>query len=73
MAKKDKLIKVFTGPEGTVILLKSRLEEAGIYSIIKNDSSEAFLGVATPFTDLYVREPDLDKAKSVISEMKRSV
>lgn len=73
MAKTDELIKVFTGPEGTVILLKSRLEEAGISSIIKNDSSEAFLGVSTPFTDLYIKESDLDKAQSSISEIKNSI
>jgi len=73
MTKTDELIKVFTGPEGTVILLKSRLEEAGISSIIKNDSSEAFLGVTTPFTDLYIKESDLDNAQSFISDIKKSI
>lgn len=73
MAKTDELIKVLTGPEGTVILLKSRLEEAGISSIIKNDSSEAFLGVTTPFTDLYIKKSDLDDAQSFITEIKKSI
>ena len=73
MTKTDELIKVFTGPEGTVILLKSRLEEAGICSIIKNDSSEAFLGVTTPFTDLYIKETDLDNAQPFISEINKSI
>lgn len=50
MTKTDKLVKVFTGSEGSMILLKSRVEEAGIFSIIKNDSSEAFLGVSTTST-----------------------
>jgi hypothetical protein len=73
MAKSNDLIKVFYGPEGTVILLKSRLEEEGITSLIKNDSSEAFLGVSTPFTDLYINESDLDKALPLIAEIKKSI
>lgn len=72
MAKTDELIKVFSGPEGTAILLKSRLEEEGISSIIKNDSSDAFLGVFTQFTDLYIKESDLEKAQSFISEIKNN-
>jgi len=43
MKTSNDLIKVYSGTEATVILIKSRLEETGISSIIKNDSSEAFL------------------------------
>jgi hypothetical protein len=71
MNNKNDLIKVFSGPEATAILLKSRLEESGISSIIKNDSSEAFLGVATPFTNLYINESDLKKAQPLISDIKK--
>lgn len=73
MVKENELVKVFTGPEGAVILLKSRLEQAGISSIIKNDSSELFLGVSTPVTDLYIKESDLDKAQSFIAEIKKNI
>lgn len=73
MTKKNELVKVFTGPEGAVILLKSRLEQAGISSIIKNDSSELFLGVSTPVTDLYIKESDLDNAQPVVAEINKSI
>ena len=71
MKTSNDLIKVYSGPEATNILLKSRLKDSGISSIIKNDSSEAFLGVATPITDLYIKEADLKKAHSIIDEIKK--
>ena len=37
MKKATNLIRVFTGTEVTVILLKGKLEEIGISAIIKND------------------------------------
>lgn len=73
MKKTDNIIKILTCPESKAILLQSMLEEAGIQSFIKNDSSEAFLGVATPFTDLYIMESDLDKVQHLIPEIKRFV
>jgi hypothetical protein len=68
MNKTNNLIKVFSGPEASAILLKSRLEDSGISSIIKNDSSDAFLGTVTPVIDLYIQESDLKKAQLIISE-----
>jgi len=68
MNKTNNLIKVFSGPEASAILLKSRLEDSGISSIIKNDSSDAFLGTVTPAIDLYIQESDLKKAQLIISE-----
>jgi len=68
MNKTNNLIKVFSGPEASAILLKSRLEDSGISSIIKNDSSDAFLGTVTPVIDLYIQELDLKKAQLIISE-----
>jgi len=69
MNKTNNLIKVFSGPEASAILLKSRLEDSGISSIIKNDSSDAFLGTVTPVIDLYIQESDLKKAQLIISEI----
>jgi len=71
MKTSNDLIKVYSGTEATVILIKSRLEETGISSIIKNDSSEAFLGVTTPLTDLYIKESDLKNAQPIIAEIKK--
>lgn len=67
--EKENLIKVFAGAESTVILLKTRLEEIGINCIIKNDSSDAFLGTAPLVIDLYINEEDLKRAKPIIQSI----
>jgi hypothetical protein len=64
------LIKVFSGSEASAILLKSRLENSGISSVIKNDSGDAFLGTVTPFVDLYVKEADFRKARLIVETNK---
>jgi spore coat polysaccharide biosynthesis protein SpsF (cytidylyltransferase family) len=64
--EKEKLIKVFTGTESEVILLKSRLEDKGIECIIKNDSSDAFLGTSPQVVDLYINNENFENAKAVI-------
>jgi hypothetical protein len=70
MKKTENLIKVFTGDEASVILLKSRLEENRISVLTKNDAPSSFLGVV-PSIDLYITEGDLKKAKSLITEFTR--
>jgi hypothetical protein len=67
--EKENLIKVFAGTEATVILLKNRLEEVGINCIIKNDSSDAFLGTAPQVIDLYINEENLKKARPIIQSL----
>jgi hypothetical protein len=64
--EKEELIKVFTGTESEVILLKSRLEDKGIECIIKNDSSDAFLGTSPQVVDLYINNENFENAKAVI-------
>jgi hypothetical protein len=54
MNKTNRLINVFTGPQASAILLKTRLEEAGISSIIKNDSGFAYLGITPVIQRLFV-------------------
>ena len=69
MKKADNLIKVFTGSETLVILLKGRLEEIGITSLIKNDSITAYLESSPPPSiDLFIQEIDLKKANAIITE-----
>ena len=70
MEKEDNLIKVFTGPEPTALLLMQRLEESGIKSLIKNDSNLGYLGAVPAVIDLYIFEKDLDKALPLINGMK---
>jgi len=64
--KKENLIKVFAGSESSAILLKSRLKEIGVESVIKNDSSDAFLGTTPQVVDLYISKNDLKKSNPVI-------
>jgi len=69
MKKADNLIKVFIGSETLVILLKGKLEEIGVSTLIKNDSLTAYLeGTPPPSIDLYIQEIDLKKADSIITE-----
>jgi hypothetical protein len=68
MKKEKNLIRVFTGPEASAILLKSRLEEIGVFTLTKNDFSGSFLGVVPPSVDLYINESDLKRAVLLIRE-----
>ena len=72
MKENDNLIRVFTGSEITVNLLKDELEEIGISSIIQNDfNSSVAAGFAsgTPYSvDLLIQEHDLNKAEPIIEE-----
>lgn len=68
MKKEENLIRVFTGSESTAILLKARLEEAGIHTLTKNDFSGAYLGGAPPSIDLFIKESDLEKAEPALRD-----
>ena len=72
MRKEENLVKVFSGPETSAILLKRRLEENGIDGLIKNDSEDAFYGVAPKVVDLYVKAADLKITKTIIQDLKIS-
>jgi hypothetical protein len=67
--EKESLIKVFTGSEASVILLKGRLEKIGIDSFIKNDSNDASLGTAPQLVDLYINKSEFKKAELLIREI----
>jgi hypothetical protein len=68
MKASDNLIKVFTGSEILVNILKGDLEESGVYTLIKNDSITAYLESSPPpVLGLYIQERDLKKAEPVIT------
>jgi hypothetical protein len=69
MEREENLVKVFTGPEPTALLLMKRLEETGIKSLIKNDSGLGYLGAVPAVIDLYIFEEDMEKARPLIDEM----
>lgn len=72
MKNEDNLIRVFSGSEVSVILLKAKLEEAGVSAIIQNDFqsglSAGFAGSTPTGVDLYIREGDLTLAEPILSE-----
>jgi hypothetical protein len=72
MKQKDELIRAYTGTEITVILLKGRLEEIGISSVIQNDYKSGinvgFVGGVQSAVDLYIQQSDYKKAQPVINE-----
>lgn len=70
MKEKNKLIRVYTGTELTVNLLKVELEKLGISGIIQNEFnsgvSAGFSGGVSSAIDLFIQEHDLNKAESII-------
>jgi len=68
MKDKDKLIRVFSGNEVTVNMLKGRLDIAGIYAAIQNDSGDSFLRGVPSAVDLYIQLSDFKKAETIIKE-----
>lgn len=69
MENEENLVKVYTGPEPTAMLLMERLEETGIKSLIKNDSGLGYIGAVPAVIDLYIFEEDLEKARPLLDEM----
>ena len=72
MNDKKQLIRVYTGTELTVNLLKEELEKFGIPAMIQNDYnsgiSAGFSGGIPSAVDLYIQESDVEKAEVIISE-----
>jgi hypothetical protein len=65
------LVKVYTGTEVTVGLLKAELEKAGIVGLVKSDFasgvSSGFYGGVPSAIDLYIQESDLKTAVPIIN------
>lgn len=72
MKNGNDLIRVFTGTEVLVYLLKERLEEVEISALIKNDFQSGltvgFVSGVPSAVDLYIQESDMKKAESIINE-----
>ncbi|TCO04979.1 putative signal transducing protein [Natronoflexus pectinivorans] len=70
----DNIVKIFTASEVTVLLLKGRLEELGITSMIKDNFKSGvaagFYGGPPETVDLFIQEKDMDAATPVINEFK---
>jgi hypothetical protein len=72
MKEGTRLIRVYSGTELTVFLLKDELEKSGISGMIQNDFSSGvsagFSGGVPSSVDLYIQELDVEKAEPIISE-----
>jgi hypothetical protein len=72
MKNGNDLIRVFTGTEVLVYLLKERLEEVDISSLIKDDFQSGltvgFVSGVPSAIDLYILESDLKIAEPIINE-----
>ena len=72
MKKKNELIRVFTGTEVSVILLKGLLEEIGVSSTIQNDYKSGinvgFVGGVQSAVDLFIQLSDFEKAEPIIRD-----
>jgi len=66
------LIRVFTGTEVLVYLLKERLEEVDISALIKDDFQSGitvgFVSGVPSAIDLYIQESDFKIAEPIINE-----
>jgi len=72
MKEKTNLIRVYTGTDVLVNLLKDELENTGISCIIQNDFNSGitagFSGGVPSAIDLFIQEFDMIKAEPIINE-----
>jgi hypothetical protein len=72
MKEKNRLIRVYSGTELTVNLLKDKLGQNEISAVIQNDYNSGitagFSGGVPSAVDLFIQESDLKKAKQIIRE-----
>lgn len=75
MKDKNKLIRVYSGSELTVNLLKDELEQIGISGLIQNDFNSGimagFSGGVPSSIDLFIQESDLKEAEPIINDFIR--
>ncbi len=68
MKEKNRLIRIYSGNEVTINLLRGRLEIEGISASIRNDSGDSFLMGSPAAVDLYIQQSDYKKAEPIINE-----
>ena len=72
MKEKNKLVKVYTGTEMTVLLLKDLLEDIGVTSTIQNNYKSGievgFVGGVQSAIDLFIQQSDFATAEPLIRD-----
>jgi hypothetical protein len=73
MTEKNETVKVFTGSEVIVTMIKGELESHGIYSLVKNDFKSGvtagFYGGTPSAIDLYIKAQDVERAIPIINDL----
>jgi len=72
MKSETNLIRVYSGTEISINLLKAELEDNGISAIIQNDFqsgiSAEFYGGGTASVDLFIQESDMKSGEPIIND-----
>ena len=72
MKSETNLIRVYSGTEISINLLKAELEDNGISAMIQNDFqsgiSAGFYGGGTASVDLFIQESDMKSAEPIIND-----
>jgi hypothetical protein len=72
MKEKNKLVRVYTGTEVTVLLLKDLLEDLGVKSTIQNNYKSGievgFVGGVQSAIDLFIQQSDFETAEPLIRD-----
>ena len=72
MEDENNLIRIYSGTEISINLLKEELEENGIAAMIQNDYQSGitagFFGGGTTAIDLFVQESDLKAAETIVAD-----
>jgi hypothetical protein len=75
MKEKNELIRIFTGNEVLVLMLKGALDEIEIGSLIQNEFQSGMLagiGGFPEYVDLYIQQADLERAQPLIDEFNQT-
>ena len=76
MTSSNNLIQVFSGTEVAVLIIKGKLEDAGITAHIQNDYQSGitagFGGGVPSAIDLFIQETDIPQAEAIIQEHLRA-
>lgn len=74
MEEGTKLVRIYTGTEILINILKDELEQSGIAAMVKNEFQSGvvsgFAGGAPAATDLYIQESDVEKAVPIVNEFR---
>jgi hypothetical protein len=72
MKVKNKLVKVYTGTEVTILLLKDLLKDIGVTSTIQNNYKSGievgFVGGVQSAIDLFIQQSDFETAEPLIRD-----